>query len=236
MEEVPVDEAKPHKPRQRDAEKHQQVQRRQQPPPHAAPAFDAVKNEQHQRRNQETDRPFHQRRQTGRRGPEQVPVPPGFAFGFLRQIAGKNRAADEKGERHVEDDRARIHYEERHGHDHDGRQQAAAGPVNFPAEGEDQGRQRQAKSGGRDARRGFIVAKGREGEGHGLEIERRLVQIVHAVVGGHQPGARLLHFAGDLGISPLIRLQEGQTPQPETEGKPGHDQSQPKPCGFRRRS
>ena len=146
MQEIPMRMNKPHEPGQRKPEKYCQVKRGEQSQPGAAPAFDAVEYEQDQRRNKGAHRPFDQSREPSRGRPEQIPVPARSAFRCFRQVAGKNRAADEEGKGNVENHRARVDQEEGHRRHDDHRQQTTARPVHFPAEPKHQGQEGQAKS------------------------------------------------------------------------------------------
>ncbi len=93
------------------------------------------------------------------------------------------------------------------------------------------GAQRGGQAGG-----GLAAPEGAEREGDRAEVEGRLVEVGDRVEGRHHPRAGLGHLPRDLGVSPLVRIDERQVAEPgeeqhrrQEEGHPGQRPGLPRP-------
>ena len=99
-----------------------------------------------------------------------------------------------------------------------GRGPAAVGAA---AEGIDDAQQRQGGERAGQPRGGLALAQGGHRERDEAEVQRLLVEVGKAVIGRHQPLARVLHLPGHLRVASLVGPEQREVAQAREQARPG---------------
>ena len=143
---------------------------------------------------------------------------------FLRAVPGEDRRGGEERQGHVEDDQAREgDYKGCRGQDNHG-QRGRPFPVHASTECEHHHGEQGRAQRGRQARGGLAPPEESERQGDRAEVEGRLVEVGNRVVGRHDPRASLGHLPRDLGVPPLIGVDQWKV----TESSEKQDRHQEK--------
>ncbi len=199
--------------------------RRKHPPLAGRPEVE----EDHRARDRDPDQPLRQHRQRRRREHPVPPQPPrdgrrsrSPGRGAVRDPEARQRRGEEERHRHVECGEAGEADPQRRGAERHGRHGAGAPAAH---RGPERIRERHA----REAKNRAPETRGERRQAEGLDrgrrepvVQRRLLEVEHAVQvrGDELPGRQ--HFARDLGVASLVRLEQRRAAEPPEDE---HDQA-----------
>ncbi len=183
------------------------------------PGERAARREPGEERHRDPDRSLGERSEPHGETGEREPAP-GVAL-RPRPHQAVERGRDQRGERHVEDDEARIGEHDRRGGEDGGGEERAppAGEHADQVVGEEHGRERAQRRG--QARRQLAHAEDTERACDHPEEEHGLVEVREPVQVRHAPLAERQHLARDLRVSPLVGLDERPASEGVDEGECG---------------